>query len=137
MQLAIDQFWQDAKSRYQLLGGDRTRPILSPPDLFLRGEDFYLALKPFTRFDLAASASPHDTPSSASSKPLPPLDVDRRAENPVQKLTTFVEHFSGRVLISAESLGRRETLMELFSRHDLKPKPCEDYAAFVAAWQLA
>ena len=133
VQLAIDQFWQDAKSRYQLLGGDRTRPILSPPDLFLRGEDFYLALKPFTRFDLAASASPHDTPSSASSKPLPPLDVDRRAENPVQKLTTFVEHFSGRVLISAESLGRRETLMELFSRHDLKPKPCEDYAAFVAS----
>ena len=133
VQQAIDQFWQDAKSRYQLLGGDRTRPILAPDDLFLRGEDFYVALKPFIRFDLAASEPQIDTPTSAASKPLPPLDVDRRADNPVQKLTSFLEHFFGRVLICAESLGRRETLIELFSRHGLKPKSCEDYAAFVAS----
>ncbi|MEO6024716.1 MAG: transcription-repair coupling factor, partial [Burkholderiales bacterium] len=133
VQQAIDQFWQDAKSRYQLLGGDRTRPILAPDDLFLRGEDFYVALKPFIRFDLAASEPQIDTPTSAASKPLPPLDIDRRADNPVQKLTSFLEHFFGRVLICAESLGRRETLIELFSRHGLKPKSCEDYAAFVAS----
>ena len=130
---AIEQFWRDAKSRYQLLGGDRTRPILPPADLFLRAEDFFIGLKPFRRIDLPTPSTEQDAATRpGTTTPLPPLDVDRRAQSPVEKLAAFSEQFSGRVLIVAESLGRRETLFELFTRCGLKPKTYVDYSAFVA-----
>ena len=130
---AIEQFWRDAKSRHQLLGGDRTRPILAPADLFLRAEDFFGGLKPFRRIDIPKPSPEREaTTEPATTAALPPLDVDRRAHNPVEKLAAFVENFSGRVLVVAESLGRRETLLELFTRCGLKPKTYDDYGAFVA-----
>lgn len=129
---AIEQFWRDVKSRHQLLGGDRTRPILAPADLFLRAEDFFVGLKPFVRIDIPKPSAEHQTAADASTTaPLPPLDVDRRAHNPVEKLAAFVNSFSGRVLVVAESLGRRETVVELFTRCGLKPKTYDDYDAFV------
>ncbi len=134
---AIEQFWRDAKSRYELLGGDRTRPILKPVDVFLTAEDFFIGLKPFARIDLpafVAIADPEEVKAGQiDTAPLPALDVDRRANNPIEKLAAFVNAFPGRVLIVAESLGRRETLLELFGRHTLKPTTCDDYAAFVAS----
>ncbi len=134
---AIDQFWRDVKSRHELLGGDRTRPIMKPADLFLRAEDFFVALKPFARVDLPAlsATSTHvfGDDKQMETSVLPALDVDRRANNPIEKLATFVNGFLGRVLLVAESLGRRETLLELFGRHGLKPVTCDDYAAFVAS----
>ena len=134
---AIEQFWRDAKSRHELLGGDRTRPILKPADLFLRAEDFFIGLKSFARIDLPAFVTTPDREEIKAGQIettlLPALDVDRRSNNPIEKLTTFVDLFPGRVLIVAESLGRRETLLELFGRHELKPTICDDYAAFVAS----
>ncbi len=124
---AIEQFWRDVKSRHQLLGGDRTRPIMAPADLFLRAEDFFVGLKPFGRIDLPKPSAERAT----TTQPLPPLDVDRRAQNPIEKLAAFVNNFSGRVLVVAESLGRRETLLELFTRYGLKPKTYDDFSAFV------
>ena len=124
----IEQFWRDVKSRHELLGGDRTRPIMKPADLFLRAEEFFIGLKPFARFDLPAFSNVPGTEIVSSL--LPPLDVDRRADNPIEKLIVFVNNFPGRVLIVAESLGRRETLLELFNRHGLKPATCDNYAAF-------
>ncbi len=134
---AIEQFWRDAKSRHELLGGDRTRPILKPKDLFLNAEDFFIGLKSFARIDLPAFMTTSDAGEvqarQIETTLLPALDVDRRANNPIEKLTTFVNAFSGRVLIVAESLGRRETLVELFGHHALKLTTCDDYAAFVAS----
>ena len=134
---AVDQFWRDAKSRHELLGGDRTRPIMKPADLFLRAEDFFIGLKPFVRIDLpalrATSGAVFDDDKRLETAVLPALDVDRRANNPIEKLAAFVTGFTGRVLLMAESLGRRETLLELFGRHGLKPTTCDDYAAFVAS----
>ena len=134
---AIEQFWRDVKSRHELLGGDRTRPILKPADLFLRPEDFFVGLKPFARMDLPAfgptSSGEAVTRGEIETSLLPPLDVDRRANNPVDKLAVFVDKFPGRILIVAESLGRRETLLELFGRNGLKPAMCDDYASFIAS----
>jgi transcription-repair coupling factor (superfamily II helicase) len=39
---AIAEFWKDTRSRYDLLKGDRTRPVLPPEQLFLTDEAFFL-----------------------------------------------------------------------------------------------
>ncbi|MDR0578184.1 MAG: transcription-repair coupling factor, partial [Candidatus Accumulibacter sp.] len=61
-----------------------------------------------------------------------PVAVDRRAEDPLAGLKSFVAAFPGRVLLLAESAGRRETLADLFREYGLKPDASAGLADFLA-----
>ena len=136
---AIEQFWRDTQARYELLGGDRSQPLLPPAELFLTADAFFGAIKPFARIEIGesepavASPSPIPDPASLLSAPLPPLAVDRRADNPVHRLQAFLNEYRGRTLLVAESLGRRETMLEYFGGLGLAPVPCAGYTEFAAA----
>ncbi len=64
---------------------------------------------------------------------IPNIAVDRRAENPTHALQTFLQSYPGRVLLLADSLGRREIISGYFREYGLAPIPCDDYAAFLAS----
>src|SRR4029077_19943809 len=71
-------------------------------------------------------------PETFETAALPPLAVDRRADNPVARLQAFLREFDGRVLVLAESLGRRETMLDYCGLHGIKPVPCANFAEFLA-----
>jgi len=52
---AIITFAKDAASRYNLLRGDPQRPLLEPHELFMSGENFFIQLREFARFDILPS----------------------------------------------------------------------------------
>ncbi|HEY6863868.1 MAG TPA: transcription-repair coupling factor, partial [Burkholderiales bacterium] len=99
---AFTRFGRDTQSRYQVLKGDRTRPVLPPSDLFLSAENFFAEAKRFARAE---------TPD-VRAEPLPDLAVERRAADPLHRLKDFLAGFSGRTLVLAESPGRRETITQ-------------------------
>ncbi len=123
---AISDFWRDAQARYDMLSGEKTRPLLRPEELFLAEEPFFTAAKPYTRIVLAKG-------SEGPTAPVPPVAVDRRADDPLTKLKAFVDSFPGRVLLLAETAGRRETLSGLFAEYGLKPDASADLSGFLAA----
>jgi transcription-repair coupling factor (superfamily II helicase) len=131
LQGQIEAFWRDTRSRYELLRGDRDRPLLPPHELFLFPDQLFGALKPFGRIALVPDSEPDAT--RVLSSPLPPLQVDRRADNPLHRVRGFVDDFGGRVLLIAETLGRRETMLSYFSEHGLPLTQCDSFAAFLAA----
>jgi transcription-repair coupling factor (superfamily II helicase) len=134
---AIAGFWQDTESRYRLLRGDKARPLLPPTELFLPEDAFNHLIKPFARIELPASTpepaddAPRRTPNATAQ--LPPIQVDRRAEDPLRALKRYVTGTRERVLIVAESLGRRETMQQYFAEYGLKPAAVADWAEFVAS----
>ncbi|WP_374263103.1 transcription-repair coupling factor [Zoogloea sp.] len=123
---AIEAFWKDARSRAQLLGGDKTRPILPPEQLFLSEEAFFVALK--ERIRLSLPADTRGGPAEA----LPDISVERKASDPLHRFKAFCAGFPGRVLVLAESAGRQQTIAEYFAEYGLKPAANGDFAAFVA-----
>ncbi len=137
---AIEQFWRDARSRHQLAGGDPQRPLLPPAQLFLGAEEFHLRARQFARVDFVAAHGAPDTDEEAlpgtlpelAATALPPLAVDRRAPDPLAAFRRFLEGCGLRVLVTAESPGRRETMAGYFAEHGLNPAPCADFAAFAA-----
>ena len=139
VQPAIEQFWQDTQARYDLLGGDRSQPMLPPRELFLTTDAFFGAIKPFARIEIdaaeseAPSASPLTPHASLATSALPNLAVDRRADQPLNALRTFLHGFNGRALLLAESLGRRETMLEYFAEHGIKPSPCTTFGEFTTS----
>lgn len=122
---ALRDFWRDAQSRFEMLSGEKSRPLLPPADLFLNEEAFFTAAKPYTRLVLAKGS---DGPTTA----VPAVAVDRRADDPLAKLKSFIDTFSGRTLLLAESAGRRETLAELFAEYGLRPEVSADLSGFLA-----
>jgi len=120
---AAQSFWQETQGRHRMLDHDKERPILNPKTLLVDAADFFVATHRFARLQLNA-----DAPTA-----LPDLNIERRAEHPLHKLKTYLQDFKGRVLIAAESLGRRETMTQLMAEHGLRPKPCDDWAAFLAS----
>ena len=140
VQPAIKQFWQDTQARYDLLGGDRSQPVLLPRELFLSEDAFFGAIKPFARIEFSAATAVADVSaeeqlqadrSALSAVGLPPLAVDRRAAEPLHALRAFLDGFDGRALVLAESLGRRETMLDYFCQHGVKPVPCRAYSDFL------
>ena len=125
---SMENFWRDTQSRYELLRGDRDRPLLPPQELFLGVDRFFAACKAFPRIEIAAGKNTAAVQCATS--PLPPVAVDRRDENPVTKFAQFVNTFSGRILLLAESLGRREIVHEYLNEYGLKPVLCDSFAAF-------
>src|SRR5450830_1729893 len=104
---AISRFWTDTRSRYQFLKADRERPVLPPETVFLRDEDFFSALKSQARWVIANADKA--TGASEVSSFLPDIAVNRRADDPLTHLRSFLLQTDKRVMICAETLGRRET----------------------------
>src|SRR5487761_2535463 len=129
---AIATFGKDAASRYNLLRGDPQHPLLETKELFLDGEQFFIRAKEFARLDIVAdtgTATPPPCPPAA----LPNIAVNRRAEIPTQAFQHFLQNYAGRVLLLADSLGRREIISGYLKEYGLAPAVCEDYASFLAS----
>jgi transcription-repair coupling factor (superfamily II helicase) len=135
---AIAEFWTDTRGRYKMLGGDRSRPVLPPEDLFLRDEEFFVAAKALPQFQLKVMQSGIPLRVGAdgtaiSAATLQPLAVDRKADDPLALLRAFLGQFGGRVLLLAESPGRRQTLADFLAEYGMLPAACEGFAAFLGA----
>jgi transcription-repair coupling factor (superfamily II helicase) len=129
---AIDRFWQDTESRWRLLRGDKLRPLLPPHELFLSQDAFNASVKPFARVAIETLAAQTAEGLNAPVRRLPPVQVDRRAEDPLAALKRTIDLFEGRVLIAGESPGRRETMQHYFAEYGLRPALVDDFASFIA-----
>ncbi|HEU4845138.1 MAG TPA: CarD family transcriptional regulator, partial [Burkholderiaceae bacterium] len=127
---AIQRFWTDTGSRYRFLKADRERPILAPEALFLSDQQFYTLAKPFGRLAIAGDAT---APASELSAPVPDIAVNRHAEDPLTNLRAYLLQAGRRVMICAESNGRRETLQQYFTEYGLALTPVEGYAGFATS----
>jgi len=130
---AIDRFWQDTESRWKLLRGDKARPLLPPHELFLSPDGFNAIVKPFSRVLVTMLGAEAAEDVYAPVRRLPPVQVDRRADDPLAALKRAIELFDGRMLIVAESAGRRETMQHYFAEYGLRPALVEGFAHFVAS----
>jgi transcription-repair coupling factor (superfamily II helicase) len=136
---AIAHFWEDTEARYRLLRGDKARPLLAPPELFLPEDEFNGLLKSFSRVLVSTTAeanpdAPVEEKRSRTSTLAPPsVQVDRRSTDPLLALKRFATSTRERVLIVAESLGRRETMQQYFAEYGFKPSLVDDWASFLAS----
>jgi len=129
---AIAGFARDAASRYNLLRGDPQRPLLQPGELFLDSEQFFIRVKEFARLDIVADDS-GATLTPCPTALLPDIAVNRRAEIPTQAFQNFLQNYPGRVLLLADSMGRREIISGYMNEYGLAPAVCQDYAEFLGS----
>ena len=124
---ALNKFWTDTRERHRFLAADRERPILPPEELFLKPEEF------FARCNQHAQLSLRGNEEVTWARALPDLSVDRGAPEPLTRLKTQVGTTPYRVLIVAETEGRRESLLELLRDSKIEPPSVATLAEFKAS----
>jgi transcription-repair coupling factor (superfamily II helicase) len=129
-------FWQDARERFRLGQGDAERPLLPPEALFLTAEQFYLQANEHPQLSLrpgsvkAQEASP-DQATVSSFLALPDLSVQRGSDEPLGRLKSHLKNAPQRLLILAESDGRRESLLDFLRASGVNPPAFDSLAEFL------
>jgi transcription-repair coupling factor (superfamily II helicase) len=127
---AFQRFWQDTKDRYRLVQGDPERPALPPESLFLGIEQFYARANAHAQLAIRAQSEEGEFAEFAA---LPTLSVERGAEDPLNKLKTHARNTQQRLLILAESDGRRESLLDFLRASQINPPAFDSLAEFEAS----
>jgi len=128
---AFQRFWQDTQDRYRLVKGDPERPVLPPESLFLSAEQFYTEANAHAQ--LALRPALQDVADNAFAQKLGDLSVLRGTEDPLSRLQLHIRNTAHRVLLLAESDGRRESLLDFLRASGVSPPAFDSLAQFVAS----
>jgi transcription-repair coupling factor (superfamily II helicase) len=127
---AFQRFWQDTKDRYRLVQGDPERPVLPPEALFLGSDQFYTRANEHAQ--LALRPAIEDVVDNAFAQKLGDLSVLRGTEDPLSRLQGHIRNTAHRVLLLAESDGRRESLLDFLRASGVNPPAFDSLAEFRA-----
>ena len=122
----------EVAARYEALRHDVERPILPPRSLFLTPSELAERLRPHGRVQLDANATRHRHRVGFGGKPLPDVAANHRARDPAARLRNFIGNAGARVLLTAESPGRKAHLQDFLRREGFAPTDADGFAAFLA-----
>ena len=128
---AADHAWTQIGTRYEQLRHDVERPLLPPAELWLSPDALRAVLNTGERIEVcdpqhARHADAHPLPL----QPAPDLPLSVRDAQPAAALKNFLATYPGRVLVAADSAGRREALLEVLQAAGLAPAVVADFGAF-------
>jgi len=130
---AAASFWAQTQNRYEQRRHDVERPLLAPTELYLSPEALNARLNTLPRIEVwGADHARLEEATPLGDQPLPPLPVAARDAPAGEALKSFLGHYPGRVLIAADSPGRREALLEVLQAAELKPPVVGDLPTFLA-----
>jgi len=135
VQGAAAQVFAEIASRHAQRAHDAERPILEPAAVFTPAEEFVQRLAGLRRIELSRVELDPLTQSlpyqNFATRAPPGLRIDARSDEPARELARFLNDFQGRVLIAAESAGRREMLLDILQRRHLSPQLVDGWSTFV------
>ncbi len=135
VQEAAQGFWDEACERYEQRRHDIERPLLPPQEVFYPVEELLRRVGEFPQVHTGGLPMSRGRTGEVNFATRTPTHfrVDARASEPLGVLQRFIDAFPGRVLLVAESAGRRETLMELLRKNKLSPALFDSWNDFLHA----
>ncbi len=133
-------FQSEAEQRYSEMRHDRERPLLEPSEIFITTEEFTEKMGAWPKVEMLEYGTDDDYPIEAvdnrsttiyDTRPPTVLPVDHKSRTPYGALFQHLNAFPGRVLLVAESAGRRETLKGLLRENHLPPEDVSGWNTFL------
>ena len=135
LERSLARFGTEIETRYEERRHDRERPLLPPAESFVPPGDALAAIARHPRVELTAvkvepigATLPFE---NFGSGPPPELRTESRESQPLEKLAAFLAGFAGRALVTADSAGRREVLLDMLRRQGLTVDVMADWPSFL------
>jgi transcription-repair coupling factor (superfamily II helicase) len=128
----LDSTWASVLERFEERRYDIEHPVLTPEETFLPPAEWRVALRRAPLLLLGEDAAPDDEGAvpvvDLGTTAAPPLRLDQRSDESIRAFAAHLASHKGRVLLAAESPGRRELLLDLL-------RPLGVTARVVAGWE--
>lgn len=129
-----ETYWQQLRQRFEQLNIDRTRPLLTPQQLYLPVEETFRALKTYGRIQfLTEEGSVKQNRQQFQTSPPKEFQMSSKSQTPMRLVKEYLDQFPGRALICAESNGRRESLLELLQAEKVLATRCDGWQEFLTS----
>jgi transcription-repair coupling factor (superfamily II helicase) len=128
---ASEHFWRQTGERHDQRAHDIERPILPPSELYLPPQSVRERLNNVLRIEIVAPADPRA--ADTGTQPAPDFATGAPAGSRfADPLRAWLDgHPDRRLLIAADSPGRREALLEQLAAADLRPATVEGWYPFL------
>ena len=135
---ASEQSWEDISIRYEQRRHDIQRPILEPEKLYLNNEKLFEQLRSYhliqtQSHEIDTTRTQSQEFANICCQKAPDLAITQRNEASPATLFPFLAQYNGKVLIAAETEGRREMILEILHDHDLIPNKVNSWQQFLDA----
>ena len=135
---AAEAFWAQTGNRYEQRRHDIEHPLLPPDELFLAPDALRAHLNRLARVEVCGAQHPrHAEAKALGEQPVPVLPLAAKDAAPAEAVKSFLSSYPGRVLVAADSPGRREALLEVMQAAGLTPQVIADFSAFARPAQPA
>ncbi|PHQ80562.1 MAG: transcription-repair coupling factor, partial [Coxiella sp. (in: Bacteria)] len=125
--------WGDIEKRYEQLRYDRTRPLCTPSQLYLNQAQFFAKLKSHMQVRVSDELLDDKFGNyNFSRASLPNIQIESKEKQPLNKLKAFLDNVNYPILFTAESSGRRETLLDLLREIHITPHAIDSWTDFIA-----
>lgn len=122
IETAIDTFLNDVEYRYDQKKIDPLRPLLAPHELWLKKDELFTYFKQLPQAQLSSEKIVKRAGrENLAAQSLTELGVQQQNKEPLARLRQFSEQFTGKIVFSVESEGRREALTELLQGIKVRP----------------
>ena len=123
--------WRDIEERFENTNIDAERPLLGPAEAFFEPAMQETAVARFATLRYGGHKLPDAaTVWNAPTRKPPAVRIESRYEDAAQSLTQFLQSFTGRVLFTADSAGRRESVLEFLRGRGVSAERSESWAEF-------
>ena len=131
---SANRFWDEVNRRFEEYGVDPRRPLVEPHRGFIAVEELYAAIGKHCvlEFRDSAEAPLHFTLDTYTPEPFS-SEEDFRNVSGVGKLSVLLKAHESPVLLSVESAGRREIILESLSKEGLQAEPVDSWETFQAS----
>ncbi len=123
--------WDNYQERFDIAQHNPDYPVLKPEQLIQSEPEVFSALKKYHRISFSGKPS-KDISADFNTKSVPDLSIQNKSDYPLAKLNAFLDQYGGRVLFSAESTGRRESLLDILRKEhsSLQPVVLQNWVDF-------
>ena len=121
----IQDFYKSVEKRFTNYNIESSNPLLNPDKLFLKSDAFFQNLNNFKIIELNSfnDDSKKSWHQELSIRPIDSqlLSIDNHLKDPLSKFKSFINNnLDNKILVCAESQGRKDLIIDLFNKHDIK-----------------
>ena len=120
---ATDEYQRQIEHRHEQRSGDIERPTLAPDELFIDPKALLEQLTTDCRVRITRRE-----PAQGTVQAPEPVDLDHDAEAAI----SWLSQSSSRILLAADTAGRRELIQDNLRSAGLKPRILDSFAAFLS-----
>ncbi|MFC3095856.1 transcription-repair coupling factor [Alteromonas sediminis] len=139
VQTSAQRHWEDINNRFEQLRYNLSRPLLSPDDVFIDVHSILSAFKQWPRLSLSDAHFDEKAGTvNADIAPVANITVNSALKQPysgIVALLSKAEMAKGKMLFVAESTGRRENMLEILAKANIKPTLFSTFSEFIKSKQ--